>query len=135
MSWLSDVVVRLDLRGSVRFGPNGCQAARRRRVDELPNEQVLVIQPAKRAFPYNEAREKTRPVWSLFTPCALMNSLLEPVAAAAKQATPGDVVVLSSACLSFDQFRNYQHRGEVFRQAVGSIGGGEPRRSPLYVWQ
>ena len=84
----------------------------------------FLSQRVKGAFLFGEAREKIRAAWGLFTPCTLADSLLEAVAEAAKQATTGDVVLLSPACSSFDQFRNYQHRGEVFRQAVESISGG-----------
>ena len=45
-------------------------------------------------------------------------SMDEAVALAGESARPGDVVLLSPACASFDMFRNYKHRGEVFRQTV-----------------
>jgi UDP-N-acetylmuramoylalanine--D-glutamate ligase len=37
---------------------------------------------------------------------------------AADAAHPGDIVLLAPACASFDQFRNYEHRGKVFKEVV-----------------
>jgi UDP-N-acetylmuramoylalanine--D-glutamate ligase len=48
-------------------------------------------------------------------------SMEQAVAQARAQAQPGDVVLLSPACASFDMFRNYQHRGEVFAGCVQEI--------------
>ncbi len=43
------------------------------------------------------------------------------VAAAAKVAASGDVVLLTPACASFDMFKNYKDRGERFKQAVMAL--------------
>ncbi len=45
-------------------------------------------------------------------------TLPEAVASAHRLAHPGDAVLLSPACASFDMFRNYTHRAEVFVEAV-----------------
>jgi UDP-N-acetylmuramoylalanine--D-glutamate ligase len=48
-------------------------------------------------------------------------SMEEAVALATQQAQPGDAVLMSPACASFDMFRNYPHRAEVFCAAVRAI--------------
>jgi UDP-N-acetylmuramoylalanine--D-glutamate ligase len=45
----------------------------------------------------------------------------DAVAAARRLAQPGDAVVLSPACSSFDMFRDYNHRAAVFRAAVSGV--------------
>ena len=37
-------------------------------------------------------------------------------------AEPGDVVLLAPACASFDQFKNYEQRGHVFKEIVRGLG-------------
>ncbi len=48
-------------------------------------------------------------------PVHRVGGMAEAVALARRLAHPGDAVVLSPACASFDEFRNFEHRGDVFR--------------------
>jgi len=89
----------------------------------------LLSRRVKGAFLFGETAEKIRAAWSLFTACAPVGTLLEAVSEAAKRAAPGDVILLSPACSSFDQFQNYQHRGLVFRQAVEALAGTGGRKA------
>ena len=52
-------------------------------------------------------------------------TLNEAVTLAQQQALPGDAVLLSPACASFDMFRNYVHRAEVFIAAVQQLAMAE----------
>lgn len=49
------------------------------------------------------------------------NSMPQIVAQAAAEASPGDVVLLSTACASFDMFQNYKDRGNQFVKAVQAL--------------
>lgn len=49
--------------------------------------------------------------------------LCEAVQRAMQAAVPGDVVLFSPACASFDQFRDYEVRGDSFRQLVEQLAG------------
>ena len=40
---------------------------------------------------------------------------------ASATAATGDIVLLAPACASFDQFRNYEHRGSVFKEVVHAL--------------
>lgn len=49
------------------------------------------------------------------------NTLEEAVQAAAKLAQPGDTVLLSPGCTSFDAFKDFEERGEYFRKLVNAL--------------
>jgi UDP-N-acetylmuramoylalanine--D-glutamate ligase len=55
-------------------------------------------------------------------PVERCGTLEDAVASAARHARPGDAVLLSPACASFDMFRDYRHRGHAFAAAVRALG-------------
>ena len=62
-------------------------------------------------------------IGKLFNGSRQVNSLEQAVELAKSLVQPGDMVLLSPACASFDQFNNFEHRGDVFCQAVEAANG------------
>lgn len=60
-----------------------------------------------------------------FDPAALpiveTADLREAVEAAHRAAEPGDVVLMSPACASFDRYKNFMERGEAFKAMVAAL--------------
>ncbi|MBC7908723.1 MAG: UDP-N-acetylmuramoyl-L-alanine--D-glutamate ligase [Rhodospirillaceae bacterium] len=54
-------------------------------------------------------------------PYSKCGELVTAVTSAHAMAEPGDVVLLSPACASWDQFKSFEHRGDVFRQLVEGL--------------
>lgn len=82
-----------------------------------------------RAYVIGEAADAFAARLAPVMPVTHSGTLEQAVREAAVQARSGDVVLLSPACASFDQFRDFEHRGQAFRDAVAAlpdavIGGG-----------
>lgn len=54
-------------------------------------------------------------------PIVRCETLAKAVAYSAQHAQAGDVVLLSPACASFDQFKSFEHRGDVFKELVKKL--------------
>ncbi len=81
----------------------------------------LIEMRVKRLIAIGEAREKILHVLGRGTDSCEAQSLEEAVHIANESACPGDVVLLSPGCSSFDMFRDYAERGDTFRKAVQKL--------------
>jgi UDP-N-acetylmuramoylalanine--D-glutamate ligase len=68
-----------------------------------------------------EASDKIAAAVNNKFPLTRMSSLEDAVQRGASMGEPGDVVLLSPACASFDMFENYEHRGRVFKNSVQEL--------------
>lgn len=68
-----------------------------------------------------EASQKMARVFKGLTKIVRVFSMREAVNAASKMAKPGDVVLLSPACASFDMFQNFEERGNRFKSLVNEL--------------
>ncbi|HVG74060.1 MAG TPA: UDP-N-acetylmuramoyl-L-alanine--D-glutamate ligase [Thermoleophilaceae bacterium] len=70
------------------------------------------------AYLIGEAADRLEADLEGTVPLRRSGDLASAVEEASAAARPGDVVLLSPACASFDQFRDYEERGEVFRSLI-----------------
>ena len=103
-----------------------------------PNSVILILGGKDKAGEFERLRdlvkEKTRNVITIGKAADRIASALDGAAAivplgdmqhaidwASKNAKAGDTVLLSPACASFDQYRNFEHRGEHFEELVRNL--------------
>ncbi len=60
-------------------------------------------------------------------PVQFADNLENAVQTAFELAIPGEIVLLSPGCASFDMFENFEHRGRVFKKAVASLKNGQEK--------
>ena len=92
--------------------------------DEPYEPLAAAFEPADRAYTIGEsAAEIAQALAGAGVPNEASGDLRSAVAAAARAARRGDVVLLSPACASFDQFTSFEQRGEEFRRLVQKLHG------------
>ena len=82
----------------------------------------LVSEKVKALVLIGEASEKIRDALGDITETVLAEDLMDAVMLSREMADPGDVVLLSPACASFDMFQDFEERGGTFRKIVGRLG-------------
>jgi UDP-N-acetylmuramoylalanine--D-glutamate ligase len=109
-------------------------------LDAYPDRVILIAGGSSKGTPFDDLAEAARGVVdtahligetapqlaAALGDCGVTSvshgNLQSAVSAASAGARSGDVVLLSPACASFDQFRSYEHRGDVFRQCARECG-------------
>ncbi|CUS91358.1 UDP-N-acetylmuramoylalanine--D-glutamate ligase [Candidatus Kryptonium thompsonii] len=81
----------------------------------------LVKRKVKLIIAIGESKNKIYNEFKNLTNVIEVDSMEEAVKKAYENSVPGDVVLLSPACASFDMFRDYEHRGEVFKKLVNEL--------------
>jgi UDP-N-acetylmuramoylalanine--D-glutamate ligase len=72
-----------------------------------------------------EAQARMQAAFQDLIPVHLVDGMERGVQQAWKLARPGDAILLSPACSSFDMFENFEERGHVFKQIVLKLAAGE----------
>jgi len=85
----------------------------------------LISRKVKKVILIGQAAGKIRSAWNDLVECRIVEDMGEAVRTAFGSADSGDTVLLSPGCASFDMFDNFEHRGRVFKAAVGKLASRE----------
>jgi len=81
----------------------------------------LIKNNVKKIIAIGEAKKKIFIQLKDATDIILLDNVEAAVKKAGEVAVVGDVVMLSPACASFDQFKNYEERGKFFKKIVNNL--------------
>ena len=94
----------------------------RDRGNDYASLRPLVRDKARAVVALGESADKVLRELGASAPAAeAATSMEDAVRRARRLARPGDVVLLSPACASFDMFENYEDRGDTFKRLVLSL--------------
>lgn len=88
---------------------------------DFENLMEMVRTKVKKLVLFGEARQKINSVLGGIVETLMSATLREAVAAAYSGAAPGDIVLLSPGCTSFDEFTSYAERGRLFQEWVKAL--------------
>lgn len=88
----------------------------------------LIKDRVKHLILFGEAAELIHGAWGSMVSATRVKTMEEAVKNAVNQANPGDIVLLSPACASFDMFKDYEDRGRQFKRYVRNWIDSRPRR-------
>ncbi len=81
----------------------------------------LVISKVRKIYAIGTSKEVIYNFFNQYVEVDKKETLEDCVNSGRKEANKNEIVLLSPACASFDMFKNYQHRGKVFKDAVMSL--------------
>lgn len=90
---------------------------------DLTSVKEVLAQRAAGVYLIGKASEEMAAAWSDVVPCSACDTLAVAVQKAWREARSGETILLSPGCASFDQFKDFEDRGERFRQLVRLLTG------------
>ncbi len=90
--------------------------------DDPKSALPILTKQVKKVYLIGRCAEEFRSVWSCAVDCEVCETIDKAVEAARREAEKGDTVLLSPGTASFDQFKSFGERGEVFARLVKKEG-------------